>query len=120
MKEEKNVDLKTEMGEFIRKLFRSLIRKYGNSKFKVCSLLNFDLDKWQKKLFKKDNREPEIKLRAIVMFGRYVGWRGEDFELHETQESKGQKNGRNGNVSIVSNIPQMVRISSNMPSILRH
>ncbi len=77
LKEERNIDLKQEMGDFIRKLFRALIRKYGNSKFKVCPLLNSDLHKWQRKLLQQDNREPSIKLRAIIMFGRYLGWRGD-------------------------------------------
>ncbi len=77
LKEERGIDLKQEMGEFMRKIFRSLLRKYGNSKFKVCPLLNYDLNKWQQKLMKKDNREPDIKLRAIIMYGRHLGWRGD-------------------------------------------
>lgn len=77
LKDERNIDLKMEMGEFMRKLFRSLIRKYGKSKFKVCPLLNKDLQRWQKKLVKYDNREPQIKLRALIMYGRYLGWRGD-------------------------------------------
>lgn len=56
LKEERGIDLKKGMGEFIKKLFRALIRKYGNSKFKVFPLLNHDLARWQRALSKKDNR----------------------------------------------------------------
>ncbi len=77
LKEERGIDIKKDMKDFIHKLFRALVRKYGNSKFKVCPLLNTDLQKWQKILAQKDNREPQIKLRALIMFGRHTGWRGD-------------------------------------------
>ncbi len=77
LKDERGVDLKEEMGEFMRKLFRAMVRKYGHTKFKVCPLLNGDLMKWERVLKTKDNREPQIKLRALIMYGRHLGWRGD-------------------------------------------
>ena len=50
LKDERGVDLKEEMGAFMRKLFRAMIRKYGHTKFKVYPLLNGDLMKWERVL----------------------------------------------------------------------
>lgn len=88
LKEERQIDLKSEMGPFMKKLFRSLIRKYGNAKFKVCPLLNVDLNKWQKVLLKQDNREPQVKLRALIMFGRHIAWRGDTLSYMKLKHMK--------------------------------
>ena len=51
-------------------------------------LLNHDLSIWQRALAKKDNREPQIRLRAIIMYGRHIGWRGDTLSYMKLKDLK--------------------------------